>query len=87
LHIKEIVLDASSTNEGALAGGDKLIHPRLQSSGEDLGDQLCKHVNQANGAVVGDLRGHFIFWNEHIECSVEVVEGWVVEVVELVEGP
>jgi hypothetical protein len=47
LHNDEVVLDASSFDEGALVGLDQLRNPRSQPGGEKLGDKLAETVDEA----------------------------------------
>ena len=50
--VQEVVVDASSFDESALAAGNDVVHSRPQSRCHSLSDDLWDHTNKADGAII-----------------------------------
>jgi hypothetical protein len=52
--VEEIVMCASSLNEGTLARRDEFFDDRCKAQGKDFCDDFCNPVDEANGHEVPD---------------------------------
>lgn len=68
---KEVVVDASPSNEGTLVSRNKLTKPWSKAKRHDLGEELGYKVNKTNRAIVEErgrignkvMRASLSHWN------------------------
>ena len=74
MDIQKVVVDASCFDEGALGVGDEIFHMRAKSQGEHFRNDLCDHMDEANGSIVGDSLCPILFRQEDHISGVEPLE-------------
>ena len=73
-YVKEIIVDASSLDEGTWGIGGKFVHVGSKTGGNHYGDDLGNSMDETNRPKVGHLLGSIFFRQESNICEVEPME-------------
>jgi hypothetical protein len=72
--VEEVIIDAASFDEGALAGRDEVVDERREAQRKHFSYDLRDAVDKTYGPVVADRLGPIFFRDEYCVSFVEEVE-------------
>jgi hypothetical protein len=71
---EEVVLNASSTNEGRLVSIDKVRHARCEPSRQNLSEEAREAVDKANRSEVLEIHCSVLLREQGDESPIEITE-------------